>query len=155
VSWYCPRNISNAVRDFSTRKVSYYAKFWDATVRHRCSRSCARCRARFITYSSSEAFSTRNLLPLHIASPANLHIQIGFRRRLDDGSCGIGGIHRQIVIFDILSWWKAPGVPIFLSVSLLLIVVTKLWHDNLSVHVQGSNTPSESARTQSQLWDGQ
>jgi len=36
--------------------------------------------------------------------PANHHIDFGFGRRHGDGSCVSGGIDRQRVIGDIISW---------------------------------------------------
>jgi len=127
VSWYCPRNIAHAVRDFSTRKCSYRAKFWETAVEHEHMWSSTSCTSRFITHSESEACWTCKLLPLHIASPANHHIEIRFGGRHGDSSCICGGIERQIGIIDVLSWWKEICIPILLRVSLYLISVTKLW----------------------------
>jgi len=61
-----------------------------------------------------------------IQSPANHHIDFGFGRRHGDGSCVSGGIDRQIVIFDVISWRKANCLPILQRVSFFLISVTKL-----------------------------
>jgi len=47
--------------------------------------------------------STRKLLPLHIASLANYHIEIGFGRRHGEGSSVTGGVDTQIGNFDDLS----------------------------------------------------
>jgi len=90
-------------------------------------RAWAHCRARFITHSEWEACWTHKLWPLHIASPTNHHIEIGFGQRHCDGFCVIGGIQRQVCIFDFISLRKAISVPILLSVSIFLISVTKLW----------------------------
>jgi len=52
---------------------------------------------------------------------------MGFRRRHGDGSCVNRAIHRQSVIFDIISQWKAIIVSILPCVSFVWISVTKLW----------------------------
>jgi len=62
-----------------------------------------------------------------ILSPANYHIDIGFRRRDGDGSCVCGWIDMQTVIFDVWSLGKASCLPILLWVSFFLISMTKLW----------------------------
>jgi len=91
------------------------------------SRSRTRHRACFLTYSQCEACSTCMLLPLHIASPANHHIESGFGQRHGDGSCVIREIDRWIGIFDVISLWKTRVVPILLCVSVFLTSVTKSW----------------------------
>jgi len=65
---------------------------------------------------------------LWIWPPANHHIDFGFGRRHGDGSCVSGGIDRQRVIGDIISWWNAISSPISLLLSFFFISVTKLWY---------------------------
>jgi len=101
--------------------------FLEATVKHENIRSRTCRRVQFITHSECYACRTRKHPRLHIASPANRHIEIGFGRRHGDGSCVIGGIKRQICTSDVISLWKAICLPILLHVSIFLISVTKLW----------------------------
>jgi len=61
-----------------------------------------------------------------IEPPANHHIDFGFGQRHGDSSCVSGGIDRQIVIFDVISWRKANCLPILQCISFFLISVTKL-----------------------------
>jgi len=105
----------------------------EAAVKHRCSRSCICHGARFIIWLESEACWTHKLLWLHIASPANHHIEIGFGQRHCDGSCVVRLIDRQSVICYVISRWKAICVPIWLPVSFVLISPTKLW--DMMIHL--------------------
>ena len=89
--------------------------------------ACTNYGAWFITHSKYEACWTHKLWPLHIASPANHHIDIEFWRRNGDGSSINRRIKRQIYIFDVISLWDAICVPIVLHVRFFLISVTKLW----------------------------
>jgi len=120
-------NFPNPTRDFPTRKYSYLAKFWEAAVKHEYIRSSAQRHAQFITHSECEASWIRKLSTLHRASPADYHIEIGFRWRHVDGSCVIEVLQRQICIFEVISLWKAICVPILLHVSIFLIPGTQLW----------------------------
>jgi len=122
-----PWNIATAARDFSSRKESDDARFWETTVRHRYSLSCASHRARFIAYSETEACWTRNLLLLRTDRLAIYHNESGFGRRDSVGSCFCDTSDRPILIFDVISLWKAIFVPILLFLSIFLISVTKLW----------------------------
>jgi len=124
VLWHCPRNIANAAQDISTRMLSYEARFWEAAWEHEYTQSCALCRSWLIT---DPGCRTHELLPLHIASPANWHIEIGFWQWHGDSFYGSGGIDRQISIFDVISQCKAICVPILLHVSCCWMSVTKLW----------------------------
>jgi len=72
------------------------------------------------------ACSACKLLPLHIASQADHHIEIGFGRRDGGSSCIARSVHWQIVMYDDGSLAKAIRVPILLSVSFSLILVTEL-----------------------------
>jgi len=100
--------------------------FGKAGARLKYIQSCARSGARFVTFAECKACSTCKLLPLHIASPANHHIALGFGQRHGDGSCVGGGIDGQNVHFDVISWGKAICLPILLRISCFLISVTKL-----------------------------
>jgi len=65
------------------------------------------------------------LLPLHIASLANDHIEIVLRLRIGDGPIVAGRIDWQIAIFDDVSLSKAIHVPILLCVIFYLLSVIK------------------------------
>jgi len=116
-SWYCPRTITNAASDVSTGMKSNMAGFSETSGTRSHSTSHAQRGARFFPDGDCEACLTCKLLPLHIVSLANYHIEIGFWWRHGDGSCVTGGIHSQIGIFDVVSWVKAICVPILLHVS--------------------------------------
>jgi len=75
------------------------------------------CSARFVTNYETTTFGTRKLLPLHIASQANYHIEIGFGQRIGDGACVSRAVNKQIAIFEKVSLGKAICVPILLPVS--------------------------------------
>jgi len=88
----------------------------------------ARPNAWVVTNSAIQACSTHKLRPLHIASEAIYHIEIGFQQGLGDGSCVTGRMNRQIGICDDVSISNALPVLSLLCVSFYLISVTKLWH---------------------------
>ena len=119
--------MTNAARELSTTKWSYELWFSETPVEDKSTRFCTRHEAGLITYSESKACWTCKLSPLHIASPATHHIEIGFTRRHCAGSCVSTEIETQIGIFGIISLWKAICVSILLCVSFFLISVNKLW----------------------------
>ena len=124
---HCPRNVAYSARDFSTRKQSDEARWWEAAVEDNYTQCWARRGAQFIAHSECEACRTSKLLPLHVASPANHHMKTGFRWRHGDGFCVSEGIQRQIGIFDVISRCKAICVPMLPRVKWFFISVTKLW----------------------------
>jgi len=126
-SWYRPWTITNAESDISTGKYSNEAGFEETSGRQSHSTADARRGARFVADRDCEASSTRKLLPLHIASLANYHIDIGFGRRHGDGSCITGSVDSQICLFDDVSRVKAICEPVLLRVSIFWISLTKLW----------------------------
>jgi len=79
-----------------------------------------------VTDRDCEASSTRKLLPLHIASLANGHIDIRFGRRHGDGSSVTGSVGSQICIFDDVCRVKAICETVLVCVSFFRISVTKL-----------------------------
>jgi len=121
------RNIANAPSGFSTRKLSYEARFPETLDRQTHSVYLARHSARFITDSEIEACWTCRLSPLYIVSLADYHIQIGVGQRNRNGSCVPTDVNEQIAIVGGVSLRKAIRVPILLCVSFYLISVTKLW----------------------------
>jgi len=125
--WYPPRIITNAASDVLTGKYSNVAGFRETSGRQSESISHAQCGAWLITDGDCEASSTRKHVPLHVASRANYHIEIGFGRRHCDGSCVTRGVDSQIGIFDPGSQANAIRVPSLLCVSFFWMSVTKLW----------------------------
>jgi len=125
-SWYRPRTITNATSDVSTGKESNDAGFRETSCRQSYSTAHAHRGARFVTDRDSKASSTYKLLPLHIASQANYHIDIGFRRRHGDGFCVTGSDDSPIGIFDDVFRIKAICEPVLLHLSFFWISVTKL-----------------------------
>jgi len=103
------------------------ARFWNATVVHQYTLSCAYHRARFITCAESEAYWAHKHIPLHLASRADHHMDIGYERRHSDGSCVSAGIDMQNDIFDVISHWRAIWVWTLQYIRIFLILVTKLW----------------------------
>jgi hypothetical protein len=81
----------------------------------------------FATDHMCEASSTSKGLPLHVASQAINHIEIGFGRRNGNSPYCRGGIDKEIQIFDHVELWKEIGVPNVLCVNFALISVTKFW----------------------------
>jgi len=98
VYWHCPQNIANAIRDYLTRKKSHETRFREAAVKHEYTWSCTLHRVWFVTFPDSKACWTCKVLPLHIASHANHHIETGFGRTDGDGSLVSGGIMDKLVL---------------------------------------------------------
>jgi len=96
-------------------------------VEHEYVRYCAQYGAQFITNSECDACWTRNLLSLHIASPANHHLEFGFGQRLGDVSWVIGGMPTHICTFQVIYLQKVICVLVLLQVRIFLIPVPKLW----------------------------
>jgi hypothetical protein len=66
------------------------------------------------------------LLPLHIASMANFHLDGGFRQRNSDSLWVARGVNQQIGIFDAAYPGKAVLTSIVLRVTICLISLTTL-----------------------------
>jgi len=126
-SWLRPRRIANAASDFSTRQWSIEARFGETAATPMHSVLPARPNARFVSDSAIKACPTYKVQPMHIASQANYHLEIGFRQRHCDGCCIAGGMNWQLGISDNVSIWNVILVSILLCVCIYLISVTKWW----------------------------
>jgi len=85
-SRYRPQPILNTTSDFLPRDISNKVGFWQTAVIQMHSICIVWHGARFDPDYKCKDFITHKLLPLHIASPANYHMVIGFGWRHGDGS---------------------------------------------------------------------
>jgi len=139
-SWYHPLNISNAASNLSTRKYLYDTRFQNITVAliHRI--SPARCGvAWFITNEDNKACSIRKLLPLHTASVANCHIEIGYGQ--NQSWCLMQCWSNWYPHCHFWQWIRFKSIlrTNFAMCQLLVEFSDQIMcHDDSSVHVEGT-----------------
>lgn len=98
--------MNNATRDFTTKKMLHGARYHDTTHSQMWSVPRAGSGAQFITDFECEHCATHQLVPLHVAFPANYNRNIEFRSRYGVSCCIAGGKDSQIAICDDASLGK-------------------------------------------------